>query len=148
MFTPRASLGIDTASGSPNTAHRFNQLFPPLYLYLGHIYFFGRENIIDLHPGLTFNLTKDLTLSADEHIFWRQNTHDGVYSLTSALVRGNGGSTAASIGNEFDVVLNWQIQRHISAYLGYAHFFAGTFIRQTGPHADVDFLYAAVTLTF
>ena len=49
-FSPRAALGFDLASGSANPAHRFNQLFPPLYTYFGHLYLFGRENIIDLHP--------------------------------------------------------------------------------------------------
>jgi hypothetical protein len=145
---PRASIGLDMASGSPDTAHRFNQLFPPQYLYLGHMYVLGRENLIDLHPGLTFNLTHALTLSLDEHLFWRQNTHDATYDLTGNVVRASGGSRAASIGSEFDAVINWQIQRHISAYMGYAHFFTGTFIEQTGADSDMDFFYAAVTFTF
>jgi hypothetical protein len=147
-MTPRASLGIDLASGSPDRTQRFNQLFPPQYLYLGHIYLFGRQNIIDLHPGLLLNLTRDVTLSLDEHIFWRQNVHDAVYDLNGGVVRASNGSDAASIGNEFDAAINWQIQRHFSAYIGYAHFFTGTFVEQTGPDHDVDFFYAAVTFTF
>ena len=47
-----------------------------------------------------------------------------------------------------EAMLTWQIERHISAYLGYAHFFAGDFIAETGPSKDVDFLYASVTYTF
>ena len=45
-------------------------------------------------------------------------------------------------------MLTWQIQRHVSAYLGYAHFFPGDFIAETGASKDVDFLYASVTFTF
>ena len=41
-----------------------------------------------------------------------------------------------------------QIDRHWNAYIGYAHFFTGDFINQTGPSKDVDFLYASVTFTF
>jgi Alginate export len=148
--TPRAAVGIDLASGSANPAHRFNQLFPPYYLHLGHMYLFGRQNIIDLHPGLTFTLTKDVTLTAEQHFFWRQNTNDAVYNLSGAVVRASDGSNKAFIGDEFDLAANWQIQRHISTYAGYAHFFAGPFIQATSAHnnEDEDFVYAAVTFTF
>ncbi|HEV8607005.1 MAG TPA: alginate export family protein [Tepidisphaeraceae bacterium] len=148
IFSPRASLGLDAASGSPDPAHRFNQLFPPTYTYLGHIYIFGRENIIDLHPGLIVNLTSSVALQLDQHFFWRQNTHDAVYNLAGGIVRFSTASDEPYLGNEFDSVINWQINRHTSAYLGYAHFFPGDFINDTGPSADVDFLYAAVTFTF
>ena len=147
-FTPRLSLGLDVASGSPNPADRFNQLFPPQYLYLGHMYLFGRENIIDAHAGFTMHLSRDVTLNADGHSFWRQNVNDAVYNLNAQVVRAANGVHAASIGSEIDLVLNWQIERHWSAYAGYAHFFTGPFLMRTGPHADQDFFYAAVTFTF
>jgi len=147
-FTPRASVGLDIASGSPNPGHRFNQLFPPLYLYLGHMYVLGRQNVIDLHQGLDFHLTRDVTLSLAEHIFWRQNTSDAAYSLTGSVVRAAGASRAAYTGNEFDIVTNWQINKHISTYVGYAHFFAGDFIQETGKHDDIDFFYASMTFAF
>ncbi|HSZ58707.1 MAG TPA: alginate export family protein [Tepidisphaeraceae bacterium] len=147
-FMPRLALGLDIASGSPNAAHRFNQLFPPQYLFLGHMYLFGRENIIDLHPELTFNLPHDLTLDIAQHFFWRQNTHDAVYNLNGGVVRASDGSDARTIGSEFDISLYWQIQRHVSAYIGYAHFFTGSFIQQTGPHSDEDFAYVSFTFTF
>lgn len=146
--TPRAALGFDLASGSSNPGHRFNQLFPPTYMYLGHLYLFGRENIIDLHPELTFHLTDDITLDMAQHFFWRQNTSDAIYNLSNGVVRAGPASRARTIGNEFDIALTWQIQRHISAYAGYAHFFAGQFIKQTGAHQDQDFAYASVTFTF
>ena len=147
-FTPRTSVGLDIASGSGNSGHRFNQLFPPLYMYLGHLYLFGRQNIIDAHGGIDFHLTRDLTLFTSEHVFWRQNTNDALYNLSGGVVRLDGGSNASYVGNEFDISLNWQITRHWSAYAGYAHFFAGSFINDTGPHDDVDFIYAAATFTF
>jgi hypothetical protein len=148
MLTPRASVGFDIASGAPDPDGRFNQLFPPTYMYLGHLYLFGRPNIIDAHVGLDFHLTRDLTLFTAEHVFWRQNTDDGLYNLTGGVVRADNGSDASYVGNEFDIVLTWQINRYTSAYLGWAHFFPGDFIAETGPSQDVDFLYASVTFTF
>jgi len=85
---PRASVGVDLASGSADGTHRFNQLFPPQYLYLGHMYVLGRENVIDVHPEFSLGLPHDVTLYAAEHIFWRQNTNDAAYNL-------NGGRKSA-----------------------------------------------------
>jgi hypothetical protein len=136
------------ASGSPEPQGRFNQLFPPTYMYLGHAYLFGRPNLIAAHGGLDLHLTKDLALYTAQYVYWRQNANDGLYNLSGALVRGDNGSDASFVGSEFDIVLNWQINRHTSAYVGWAHFFAGDFIQETGPSRDVDFVYAAVTFTF
>ena len=147
-FAPRISLGFDLASGSPNPAHRFNQLFPPVYTYLGHLYLFGRENIIDLHPAVTLTLTHDVTVTVAEHLFWRQNVGDSIYNLSSEVVRAPSGSHEPFIGSEFDISLSWQVQRHLSAYLGWAHFFTGAYIDDTGSHADQDFFYMMTTFTF
>ena len=89
-----------------------------------------------------------LTLLTAEHVFWRQNTNDAVYNLQGGVVRAAGASDASFIGNEFDIVLNWQIDRHTSGYIGWAHFFAGDFLEQTGGSRDADFLYASLTYTF
>jgi hypothetical protein len=147
-MAPRLSLGLDIASGSPDPDGRFNQLFPPTYNYLGHAYLFGRTNLVDVHAGLDLHLTRDLALFVTQHVYWRQNTDDALYNLSGEVVRADLGSDAAYVGNEFDIVLTWQINRYLSSYLGYAHFFAGDFIQDTGASEDVDFLYASVTYTF
>ena len=64
------------------------------------------------------------------------------------MVRADNGSDASFVGSELDIALYWQINRHTSAYVGWAHFFVGDFIAQTGAAKDVDFFYAAVTFTF
>lgn len=52
------------------------------------------------------------------------------------------------IGGEIDLQVNWQFDRYINSYAGYSHFFHGAFIAETGPHNDVNFVYAALTFTF
>jgi hypothetical protein len=148
QLTPRVYAGLDAASGAADADGRFNQLFPPTYNYLGHLYLFGRPNLIAAHAGVDFRLPRGITLSTTHYVYWRQNTDDGLYNLNGGLVRGDTGTDAAYVGNEFDVVINWQINKSLGAYLGYAHFFSGDFIEETGPSKDVDFLYAAVTFTF
>jgi hypothetical protein len=147
-FSPRLFTGFDIASGSPDPAHRYNQLFPTGHAVFGYIDAIGRQNIIDVHPGVIVSLTKKLTLRAEHHWFWRENSDDAAYTAAGAVLRPDNGSDASFIGSEFDLLLNWQIDRHLNAYFGYSHFFPGEFIDETGPSEDIDFLYAALQFTF
>jgi hypothetical protein len=157
-YKPRAYLGFDIASGDDDPTDpdkgTFNQLFPLGHAYFGYIDAIGRQNIIDVHPGIELTVlentswAKKVTLRGDYHLFWRQDKADAVYNAAGGVLRGAAGSGETFIGSEFDLLLNWQIDRHISAYLGYSHFFAGDFLQETGPSDDIDFFYAAVMFTF
>lgn len=157
-LAPRLFLGYDAASGddSPGDGdlQTFNQLFPTGHPHLGYIDVIGRQNIIDLHPGIELTLLKDaryakkVTLRAEHHLFWRQSDADAVYNAAGGVARNDLGSDETYIGSETDLLLNWQVERHWSAYVGYSHFFPGDFIQETGPSGDIDFFYAAVQFTF
>jgi hypothetical protein len=157
-LSPRPFLGFDAASGDDDPGDgdlgTFNQLYPTGHPFFGYADAIGRQNIIDLHPGVELSLLKDakyakkVTLRAEHHLFWRQSDQDAVYNAAGGVLRADNGSSATAVGQETDLLLNWQIQRHWSAYLGYSHFFPGEFIRETGPSADIDFLYAAVQFMF
>jgi hypothetical protein len=147
-LTPRAFVGFDIASGSPDPEHRDNQLFQTGHSVLGYVDVIGGQNIIDLHPGLIFKLPRGFSLRAEEHLFWRQNVDDAVYNSSGNLLRADTGTDAAYIGNEVDLLLSWQVDRHLYAYLGYSHFFAGDFIEETGADEDIDFVYAVLAYTF
>ena len=166
--SPRLYLGFDLATGNDNpdgdgTFGTFNQLFPLGHAYFGYIDVIGRQNVIDLHPGLEMTLlenarlAKKVTLRTDYHLFWRENENDAVYTVAAGggaapagagVLRGVGGSGATFIGSEIDVLLNWQIDRHLLLYGGYSHFFAGDFLDDTGASRDIDFAYFALVYTF
>jgi hypothetical protein len=155
-FKPRTFLGFDIASGG-NRNHpgdTFDQLFPSGHDQFGIIDAIGRQNIIDLHPGINLTLLENkpaaklLTLLAQYRQFWRESDQDAVYTSSGTVLRASGGSSSSSIGGEVDTQVNWQLDRHISAYAGYCHFFHGAFISDTGPANDIDFAYSALTFTF
>lgn len=156
-LTPRAFLGFDIASGDRHPGggqETFNQLFPSGHTYFGYIDVIGRQNIIDLHPGVDLTLAhgaryaEQVTLRSEYHQFWRQSDNDAMYNTSGAVLRPGTASGSRAIGGELDLLLRWQISRHFSAYVGYSHFWAGTFIADTGPADDIDFAYAALTFTF
>jgi hypothetical protein len=155
---PRAFLGFDIASGDDDPTDgdlmRFNQLFPLGHAYFGYIDVIGRQNIIDLHPGVELALLADkpfakkVTARAEYHLFWRQSDNDAVFNAAGGVLRAAGATDETFVGSEIDLLVNWQIDRHTAAYVGYSHFFAGDFLSATGADDDIDFFYAAVTFTF
>ncbi len=53
-------------------------------------------------------------------------------------------------GTEIDLSAKWTVNKHLSFLVGYSHFFAGSYLKQTGGGIanDGDFAYAQVTLKF
>jgi hypothetical protein len=164
---PRLYIGFDAASGDDGDGEgnfgTFNQLFPLGHAYFGYIDVIGRQNIIDLHPGVEFTpianakYAKKVTVRTDYHLFWRQNEDDAVYNVLAGaassppqagILRAAGGSDETYVGSEIDVLINWQVDRHLLLFGGYSHFFAGDFIEDTGASEDIDFAYFALVYTF
>jgi len=156
QFKPRTFVGFDIASGGNHNhpGDTFDQLFPSGHDQFGTIDAIGRQNIIDVHPGFTLTLLDDpaaerrLTLLTQYRQFWRESDQDAVYTSSGSVLRASGSSNASGVGGEMDVQVNWQLNHYFSAYTGYAHFFHGEFISQTGPAEDIDFAYTALTFTF
>jgi hypothetical protein len=154
-MSPRVTLGFDIASGDddPTDPDRqtFNQLFPLGHLYFGFIDVIGRQNIIDLHPAVTLKLTPQLTFRGEYHIFWREGKNDALYAASGAPLIPAGASSEKFVGQEIDLLMTWQFDRHLQVYGGYSHFFAGDFVEDsgaaTGADEDIDFLYAALVYT-
>jgi len=164
-MAPRFFVGFDAASGDDAGGNfgTFNQLFPLGHAYFGFIDVIGRQNIVDLHPGVELTLiqnakyAKKLSFRADYHMFWRQEQDDAVYNVgagaassppNAGVLRGASGSGEMFIGSEIDLLVTWQVDRHLQIIGGYSHFFAGDFIENTGASKDIDFAYLAVQFTF
>jgi hypothetical protein len=150
-FHPRLGLKANVASGDHNprdrTLQTFNALFPK-GAYFGEIALIGPANFIDLHPMIDVHLTKSLTLTTDWDFFWRESTHDGIYGPAINLIRSGRTSRAGYIGSQATVQAEWQITRHTTLVGIYTHFFAGTFLRESGPGRDVDYVTTWVTYRF
>jgi hypothetical protein len=100
---------------------------------------------------VSLKLTPTLTFRGDYHIFWRESSDDAVYAASGAPLLPAGASDERFIGQEIDLLLTWQFDRHLQIYGGYSHFFAGDFAEESGAvggaDQDIDFLYAALVYT-
>lgn len=151
---PRLYANLDYASGDDSTGgdvQTFNQLFPLGHAYLGFLDVAGRQNIVDLSGGGSAKPWRNLTVAADYHVFRRASARDGMYGsgapfagLTRATTPA---ATSKSTGTELDVTLRYPLDRYSAVAFGYSHFWTGTFLRQSGPAAPIDWAYAMLTYT-
>jgi hypothetical protein len=150
-MSPRVYAEFDYASGDGKPGGdvgTFNQLFPNNHSYFGYMDYIGRQNIVSASAGLALTPVRDLTLSLQEYFFWRASDRDALYDKAQNVLRPGTGTTARYVGAEIDLLATYNFTRHLLGYAGYSRFFAGEFIRRTGPSRDSDFLYGALQYTF
>lgn len=148
---PRLGLKANAASGDGRRGDgdlgTFNALYPRGG-YFGDIGLIGPANFINLHPNLTVTPARGWRVYADAVFFWRESTDDGVYGPGGNLVRAAGNSRARYTGTQIDFSVSYQIDPHWNCSLDYARFFTGSFLRETGPAEDVDFIQFKSTYRF
>jgi hypothetical protein len=144
-----AEFDYASGDGKPGgSVGTFNQLQPSAHSFLGYMDFIGRQNIVSSLAGVTVSPIRNLTLSLQQYFFWRASEHDAIYNKSAAVFRPGTGTTARYVGAEMDLLATYDVTRHLQLYAGYSHFWAGEFIRKTGPSRDSDFLYGAIQYTF
>jgi len=148
---PRLGLKANIASGDEERGDgdlgTFNALYPR-GAYFGEIGLIGPANFINLHPSLTLQPARGWRLHSDVVFFWRESTEDGVYGPGGNLIRPAGTSRARYVGTQVDFSASWQVDPHWSVSVEYGHFFTGSFLRETGPAEDVDFVQVKSTYRF
>ena len=158
-WMPRLALGYNYASGdrSPTDSktQSFQTLFPSNHGKFGEMDEFAWRNLHNLRAQFTLHPAKTCEIEITYHADWLADTHDYWYRGGSALrtttttgqdVRTIGADRFA--GQELDFSVRWKAASWINLDAGYAHFFAGTYLRDTGPADDADFGYAQAQISF
>ncbi|PTY06120.1 alginate export family protein [Opitutaceae bacterium EW11] len=150
-WTPRLGLKADVASGDKDRKDgrlgSFNPLFPR-GAYFSESGLIGPSNFVDVHPSLTFNPRRSLTLVTDVDVFWRESLSDGLYGPSVNVLRSGRASAARFVGTQASVLAMWRASRRWTVTAGYSRFFAGRFLRESGPGKDVNYVTTWVTFLF
>jgi hypothetical protein len=145
-LSPRFFVGFDWASGGVHGV--FDPLFPLGHAYLGAIDIIGRSNILAPSLGVSLRPLPAVTVELIAYQFWLDDPSEGLYAADGRLVRPGVLSNRHDVGTEIDLVGKWQLDPHTALFGGYAHFFPGAFVRDTGPDGATDFCYAMLQFTF
>ena len=145
-LSPRFFVGFDWASGGDDGV--FDQLFPLGHAYFGAIDAVGRQNLLAASAGVTFRPLAAVTAELALHQFWLDDPGSGLFAADGRQTRPGLDASRHEVGAELDLVGKWQIDPHTALFAGYAHFFPGGFIEETGSDGATDFGYVMLQYVF
>ncbi len=149
-----AEYNFATGDGNPgdNDIETFQNLFPTNHKFYGIMDLFSWQNMHNPMISVRVCPSEKVTAQVDYHAFWLANTDDVWYRANgmTAVRQSTPAARAASnfVGQEIDFIVTWNATKSLQFQGGYAHFFAGDYLADTGPSDDADFGYLQATLSF
>ena len=151
-WTPRLYGEYNHASGDRNPtdgkSQTFDNLFPTNHNKYGFIDFVSLKNMNDFMFGTSVKPHDRLLLSSDFHWFLLDAKESAWFNASGGTFRAANANADTQLGEELDLLATYKLSQHVNLMLGYSHFFAGPFAKDTGRHDDADFLYTQMVLNF
>ncbi len=148
--TPRFYTEYNHASGdrdpSNGTVGTFDNLFPTNHNKYGLIDFMSLKNMNNILLGASVKPHKKVQLSSEFSWFFLDAKESPWFNASGAVFRAANVNASPHLGEEIDLVANYTINKYLSALIGYSHFFAGPFAKDTGRHDDANFFYTQLML--
>lgn len=148
---PEIGLKGEIVSGDrkygDGTLQTFNPLFPR-GAYFGLAALIGPSNIIDVHPSVSFELTKNVDLSFDYDAFWRTSVNDGLYAANASLIYSGKESKSKVIGQQLSSEVIWNLNDYLYLREEFTYFLAGSYLEDVSPGKDILFVGTTLQLKF
>ena len=152
-WKPRVGIEYSYASGDDDPKdgdiNTFQNLYPTNHPLYGFMDAFSWQNMHDVRLMLSANPLKKLRVSADFHLFWLATTNDAWRRANAkTMVRPITPGASSFAGSEVDLLANYTLNPHATFTAGYSHFFAGSYLDDTGAGDDADFFYVISQIKF
>src|SRR5882762_10258194 len=149
---PRVFVEGNYASGTKNPAGRdwntFDQLYPSNHDKYGFTDQVGRRNHVQFRVGVEENVGKKWKFKEAFEGFWLATSNDNFYASSGAISVPAHPGASRNIGNEVDLVCEYEFNKGLNFGFGYARLFAGQFLKTTTPGHDYSYPYAYVEYNF
>lgn len=153
-WKPKIGFSYDQASGSKKLDGGRNNTFIPLYQNIhgpyGLMDFFRWENIRNPELSVTFFPTDKFSFRPQMDFFWLESKNDAWYNASGAIVRTRpaGGKCSSYVGSEASLRFYYDFGKNIKFESGYAHFFPGDYVRNTGSADGADWVYSQLVIKY
>ncbi len=160
-WKPRLGLEYNYATGDKDPkdgeSESFQNLYPSNHEKYGFIDEFSWRNLHDARFQMNVKPAKTVDVELSYHAFWLAEATDywyrsnGFSPLRTKTPDGRDVRTIGArcfAGHEIDFVVKWKPLKRLNIDAGYSHFFAGDYLRDTGPSDDADFGYVQTQLLF
>jgi hypothetical protein len=133
------------------TSNTFSPLFQSTHDPYGLIDFFRWQNVKEFAAFMDFVPIKNrINGSLQYHRYYLDDTTDAWYNAAGIKVRQAkaGQHVSDYVGDEVDLRMNYKLFSFLTLEGGYAHFFCGKFVKDTGSSDDADWFYLQTVVTF
>jgi hypothetical protein len=155
IFQPTFKIEYNFASGDKNPKDGVSNTFIPLFQTThepyGLIDFFRWENVKEFAVSMDFVPMKDrIKGSLQYHRYYLDDTSDAWYNSSGVKIRQAKAGQYVSdyVGDEVDLCLKYKLFSFLNLEGGYAHFFCGKYVKDTGSADDADWFYCQTVVTF
>jgi hypothetical protein len=150
-FHPEIGFKTEVISGDKRQGDSKLQTFNPLFprgAYFGLASVIGPSNLIDFHPSLSFEITKNIDWVIDYDMFWRYSSNDGIYAPNTSLIYPGNTTTDKKIGNQFETEIIWEPNQFLYFRLEGTWFQAKNYIKASGMGKNIFFTGLTMQLHF
>jgi hypothetical protein len=148
---PQLGLKTELITGDKNYGdnklNSFNPLFPR-GAYFGLAALIGPSNLEDIHPSVSFDLSKNLGLTFDYDAFWRYSLNDGIYAPSTALIYTGKNNGSRFIGQQYATELAYTPNHFLYFRVEFTWFKSGTYLKMASPGKDILFTGFTAQLKF
>ena len=149
-WSPHPNFEYNHGSGDSNPRDgdykNFDNLFPSNHMKYGYIDFVSLRNIHDFKVGNDLKLNKSLKLTTDYHWFFLDTNSSAWFNASQGVIRPAKSGASTTLGQELDLLATWPLTKHLDFMIGYSHFHAGPFVKDTGAHDSANFFYTQFTV--
>lgn len=160
------SRGFDTVSGKPkvtleynhatgdndpndSVSNTFNPLYQSTHEPYGVVDFFRWQNMRELATFVQLSPMEKVKLNGQVHFFWLDSKFDSWVNSAGTVIRSQtAGDRAYYVGTEAALMASYEVNKFVKLETGYAHFFTGSYVRDTGADDEADWLYSQMTFTY
>jgi len=148
-LTSEYNFATGDKSAIDGTRGTFDQLYPTGHDKLGLADQVGWRNTHHLREGFEFSPVKATPISVNYQTWWLAEKTDGLYAANgSRIAFVAGGAASSHVGQEIDVQVTRALTPQLALAAGYAHMFAGDFLKQATPGKSYSYPYVMATYVF
>jgi len=148
----RAAIQYNFASGDDDPDDgkykTFDQMYGCVHGLYGLMDFFSWQNMHDFYPYLQATPFSNLKITFGLHSFWLAQPEDSWYNAYKKVQRRDlTGRASRYVGEELDALVVWNFKQvYLKAFAG--HFFAGSYVEDTGRSPDANYGYGEIGWEF
>ena len=150
---PRLFAEYNYASGNKDpdskTWGTHDQIYPSAHDKMSFADQFGWRNIEDLRTGVDEKVAAKWTLTEMFDDFWLATRNDAVYASSGAIAfAAHPGATSSHLGEELDLIAEYEQNKHVNYGFGLAHLFTGKYLDEVTKGKDYNYPFAYATYVF